>query len=724
MFTLIKKELKSLFCTPFSLAIISVLSLLPAVVLAIFLKISQGQSAYAGFENIVSLMALVFAVTIPVVSIITIFRDKKIGADEFIYSMPVSHSFFVLSKLFAQIIFFAIPTALMATFPIILQSFGYVNLLHAYLALVLLEVFEMFIISLSFMISMKSRKMLMAFIVSYAVLLVSFVLGILSSLVRFLPFGSGFDNIFGQFLSSLSVFKKVDTVVYELFDWTALLFFAIGAVVFACIAVINFKKKNVTVVLTSIILLICIGVLPIFLPNRLRQTDINVNKLYTTNTSVEKYLSLVDDEITVYLIDPYTNEQELYNAIVRTVECGKNINFKIVNSAEDKAFLEKYGLEGESQESLSYAMIVESSKRWSFLNGEDYFTYYNSSMGYLSASELQYRYTYCASIVNQYYSYYDSLSADMQDVIQKCVQVLEILQSQTLVCLQFESAFADAVAYVTADKIPTVYFLTGHGEEGTTANPYNFRESGVLPENADVIVINSPSEDYSEGEVQTIVNYIENGGKLYILVDSDNYSMPNITNLLSVYGLSIDNTLISVEEETIVPISVNKSHEAFSAMSASEVTMKDVSKVITAEDSKYTYTPMLSYVYVEGEGEEAESTEYPVAVSVSKGGDTKITLFTGATTFNSADNGLSEEELERVSPTVTNVMTWMFDAFDSGISSTPPKLYQKSLYVADDGQITKIVIAFIAVTLFIAVSMSVYILSRSLRSKRASRSDE
>ena len=722
MFTLIKKELKSLFCTPFSLAIISVLNLLPAVVLAIFLKVSQGQSAYAGFENVVSLMALVFAAVIPTVSIINVCRDKKMGIDEFVYSMPISHSSFILSKLFAQIIFFAIPTALMATFPIILQSFGYVNLLHAYLALILLEAFEIFIISLSVMISMKIGKMLVSFIVSYAFLLLSFILGIISSLVRFLPFGSGFDNIFGQFLSSLSVFKKVDTVVYELFDWTALAFFVIGAAVFVFIAVVNLKKKNITVVLTSIILVACIGILPVCLSNRARQIDVNVNKLYTTNTSVEKYLSSVDDEINVYLIDPYTNEQELYNAIVRTVERGKNINFKIINSAEDKAFLEKYGLEGESQESLSYAMIVESSKRWSFLNGEDYFTYYNNSMGYLSSSELQYRYTYCATIVNQYYSYYDSLSAEMQEVIQKCVQVLEILQSETLVCLQFESAFADAVAYVTADKIPTVYFLTGHGEEGTTANPYNFREKGVLPENADVIVINSPSEDYSESEVKTITNYIDNGGKLYILVDADNYSMPNITNLLSAYGLSVDNTLINVDGETMVPISVNKSHEAFSAMSASEVTMKDVSKVITSEDSKYTYTPMLSYVYTEGE--DAKSIEYPVAVSVSCAGEKKITLFTGASTFNSADSGLSEEELERVSPTVTNVMSWMFEAFDSGISSTPPKLYQKSLYMADDGQITKIVIAFVAVTLFVTVSLSAYILSRRLRSNRALRSDE
>lgn len=723
MLTLIKKDLKYLFCNPFSLAVISVLNLVPAIAFAIFLKISQTQRAYAGFENIVSLMVLFFAAAIPIVSVLLVCRDKKLGTDEFLFSMPVSRATVTLSKIFSLIIFFTLPTVIMAVFPIVFKSFGAVNMLHAYTALILLEAFEIFVISLSVMIAEKKGKPILASIISYSVLIISFAFGVLSSLVRLIPFGTGFDKVFGGILYELSIFKKADTVVYELFDWTALAFFIVGATVFVFVAIAESKRK-IVVTLVSGLLVACVGVLPMLLPYSVRQIDINEYNLYTASNSAEKYISSIDEDITVYLIDPYTNEQELYNAIIRTVESNKNIKLQIVNSAEDREFLEKYGLNNLSQEILSYAMVVQGEKRWHFLNGQDYFSYYNRSMGYLTSSELEYRYTYCATLLNQYYAYYDKLGADMQEALQKCAQIMKSLQNETYVCLNFENVFAYALSYVTADMIPTVYFLSGHGEEGTVANPYNFKENPVLPQNADTAVINSPSEDYSESEINALIDYVENGGKLYIFTDLENYSMPNFMSLLSRYGLSVENEPISNEGKTLVTASLNKEHEAFSAMSAKEVTVKDVSKITFAEGTKYSYYPMLSYNYKEGEGESAKELQIPVAVAVCEGEQKKITLFTGATTFNSSDNGLSEEELERVSPCVTNVMSWMIDEFESDAPDNPPKIYQKSLYLADDGQITKITVAFVAAALAITVSVAVYVLARKLRSKRASDSDE
>ena len=142
MLTLIKKDLKYLFCNPFSLVVISVLNLVPAIAFAIFLKISQTQRAYAGFENIVSLMVLFFAAAIPIVSVLLVCRDKKLGTDEFLFSMPVSRATVTLSKIFSLIIFFTLPTVIMAVFPIVFKSFGAVNMLHTYTALILLEAFS------------------------------------------------------------------------------------------------------------------------------------------------------------------------------------------------------------------------------------------------------------------------------------------------------------------------------------------------------------------------------------------------------------------------------------------------------------------------------------------------------------------------------------------------------------------------------------------------------
>lgn len=725
IFTLIKRELKSLFCHPFYLTVLSLLNIIPIVVFAIFLKINQTQSGYAGFENMVSLMAIVFALAIPTVTITSICKEKKNGCDNFLYSMPLSKAQIVISKIISYILFFAVPTAMLAIYPLIFAGFGSVNYLHCYLAMLLFEAFEIFVISFSAMLALKTGKAVISFVFAYVTLSLSFIIGVLSALVRFIPFGTTFDKIFGGILLELSIFKKLDTVVNELFDWSAFAFFVIGAIIFTVIAIVNVRRK-LLITYMSVLLVACIGILPMLLPYSVRQIDLNAEKLYTPSSSTQNYLSTVDEDITVYLIDPYTNEQELYNAIVRTLEKGKNIKLEIINSLENKEFLEKYGLENEAQESLSYAMIVESDKRWSFVNGQDYFCYYNRTMGFLSTSELQYRYTACMSLLNQYSAYYDKLEdgSTLKDALQKASLILESLQKETLVCLQLEDALNNAIAYVTADMIPTVYFLSGHGEEGTVTNPYDFKENGKLPENADTIVINSPSEDYSEAEINALIDYLDNDGKIYILTDVENYSMPNFMRLLAHYGLSVENSEISVDGKNIIPVSVNKEHKAFSAMSASEVTVKGVSKITVADDSKYTYSPMLSYKHTEGEGENVTVTQYPVAVSVSEGEEKKITLFTGATTFNSSESGLTEEELERVSPCVTYVMSWMFDEFESGVSSTPPKLYQKTLYIANDGQIAKAVVGFVSVSLIIIIGLAAYMLSRSLRSKRNAKQND
>lgn len=720
MFTLLKRELKSLILNPVVLTLITVLNIVPVITFSVYMKIMQERNAYAGFENMLSLLALFFAVVIPVVTVLAMVKDKKSGNEEFVYTMPVSKSTVVLSKIFAQVVLFAIPTAVLAIFPLIFSLYGTVNFLQSYLGVLILFAFELFIIAFSAMLSVKTKKTWSALLIVYSMLILSFLFGIISGLIRLLPLGTGFDRVAVSILNELSIFRKLDVITQELFDWTALAFFIIGAFLFTAIALIKVKRAMLTAFL-SLLTVLAVGTTTVLLPYSVKQIDINKNKLYSPDGAIEEYLMNVDEEITVYLIDPYTNENSLYNIILRAVEAGKNMRLEIVNTAEDTDFLEKYGLEDQSQESLSYAMIVESDKRWSFINGDDYFYYYNTDkQKYLSASELQNEFTYYASILNQYYKYYDSLSDEAKAALDICNERLESLQNNTVVCIRLESALAEAVAYVTADMIPTVYFLTGHGEEGTVVNPYDFKAEGVLPENADMIVINSPSEDYSVSELNMIIDYLDNDGKLYVLIDETNYSMPNLMSLLSHYGLSVDASVISEikgdKVSDVVTVSVNREHEAFTDMTASEVTVKGVSKIITAADTKFQYSTMLSYKATEGDGD--NSVEYPVAVSVNDEKGKRITLFTGALTFNSKDNGIGEEELDRVSACVTNVMQWKFEGFEAGIAYTAPRLYQKSLYSASDADIVKVVTAFVVAILLSVIAAVAYIVSGKLRSKR------
>lgn len=728
MFTLIKKELRALFCNPVSLAAISVLNIAPAVILAVYLTLSRTQGSYAGFENVISVMSLLTAVIIPAVASASISKEYKNQTADYLNSLPISRCEIVFSKFISLSAFFLIPCLIMASFPMILSGFATVNYVHSFISLGMLAVFEIFIISLSLMLSSVTGKTLSAMVISYSAIVVSFLFGILSPLVRLLPFGTGFDKVVAGILKELSIFKKFDYIVFELFDWTSLLFFALSIVMFLTVALLFYKKsrkrvkklknaKKKCVASIGALLLVTVGFLPMFLPYSLRQIDVNANKLYTVADSTEKYLSSVDEPITVYIIDPYSNQEDLYNVIVRTLESGKNIKIETVNSRESKEFLKEYGLDSVNSDLLAYSMIVKSEKRWRFISPDNYFVYYNKTMGYLTMEELQYRYSYALKYLNTYYSSYDKLSDDMKKFLDSCLAIANSIQSETAVCIQVGDVIADAVAYVTAEKIPTVYSLTGHGEKGNISNSYDLSKEGKVPKDADILMINAPDSDYSEAEIKAIEDFADAGGKLYVLIDKANISMPNISSLLSYYGLSVSDEIISKDDKTIVDVSLNKEHPAFETLSASEVTVKDVSNIASdTQKTQYTYTPMLTYK--SGEGENA--TEQTVAISVSEGDKIRLTLFTGAVTFNDNNNGIEEEVLERTSLCVSSTLSWMFDAFDSGLTSNPPKLYDKSVYRADGGDVAKIVVVFaVIIPLVIAAISVVYVVVKHLKSNRS-----
>ena len=727
LLTLIKKDLKSLFCKPVFLGLIALLCAIPIVMLVVSLSTNVAYMVYTGFEHIVAVMVIALAIATPVVSVMSVCREHHKGTYEMLCSMPVSREEILASKIISQTVFFLMPMLIMIPFPIIFDSFGDVNFLQCYLALALLLAFELFVISMSVMIASKMGRALISATIAYLVLALSYLLGILSPAVRFLPFGTGFDSIFGGFLAELSFFVKTESISYELFDWTSLAFFIIGTAIFVFITFARSKRKIASIAI-SLALVLAVGVIPMLLPYRLRQIDINANKLYTPSADASEYLSSLKDKVTVYLIDPYGGEESLYNAILRTVDEGKSVNLKIVNSSEDKDILERFGLAEVSSDQLAYVMIVEGqNERWRLITPSNYFWYYNNSkdnnLGYLSAEMYYYYYEYCERILNNYSSSYDSLSDNAKETFDKCAKLYQSLKYETFACLNIEKALTEAIAYVTADSVPTAYYVSGHGEDVLPEISYSLKSNASIPSDVDLLIIDTPTEDYSEGEINTLIKYVDNGGKLCLFLGKANYDMPNLSRLLAHYGLSIDSTVITTDEKTVITATLNKKHESFSSLiSAGDIELENASRITTVEGGKFTYSTMLYYKHTEGEGEDAKSYEYPVAVSVSENNEKRIALFTGGDAFGE-NSSLGEEELERASTVRSYVESWMFDEFSANIVNTNPKVYQRPLYLAENTQIAKIAVIFSAIVAMAAASIAVYIITRRVRSKKASKRD-
>jgi len=101
-----------------------------------------------------------------------------------------------------------------------------------------------------------------------------------------------------------------------------------------------------------------------------------------------------------------------------------------------------------------------------------------------------------------------------------------------------EDKLSSAILNVTEDRQTAVYFLTGHGEMGIEGDAekdlnqfvldlkrencrvaaLNLLKSPQMPADCDLVVIAGPEKPFTESEVEILRQYLENNGRLFVLV--------------------------------------------------------------------------------------------------------------------------------------------------------------------------------------------------------------
>ena len=103
-----------------------------------------------------------------------------------------------------------------------------------------------------------------------------------------------------------------------------------------------------------------------------------------------------------------------------------------------------------------------------------------------------------------------------------------------------------------------MYTLSGHGEKDLDSSfkediqkanidikELNLLTEGKVPDDADCLMIVSPTSDISEEEKNMLENYFDNGGKLLVMAGPvESGDLPNLYSLLSDYGVKSDNGVV------------------------------------------------------------------------------------------------------------------------------------------------------------------------------------
>ena len=236
-----------------------------------------------------------------------------------------------------------------------------------------------------------------------------------------------------------------------------------------------------------------------------------------------------------------------------------------------------------------------------------------------------------------------------------------------------------AIEYVTADYIPTFYFVSGHGENDTKEGALDITQLSSLPPDASMLFINAPTSDYSASEVDMLIDYMAKGGRLVIFTNENNNDMPNLSRLLASAGLSVDKN-IAVEETCKVTINTSADPLAMLASGDKKVTINMEGASAIAKDNSngaLKYATLFSREITNEGSDEKTTVEYGVAVT--NNARPMLVWVTGADTFNKGnDEMLSEDESVNYSKamyTVSSIVLWSSKIFESTVAAPTPGAY-------------------------------------------------
>ena len=265
-------------------------------------------------------------------------------------------------------------------------------------------------------------------------------------------------------------------------------------------------KKKWIADTTRLVLLVAIIILVYILINvlvgqaNLPIFDFTEEKIYSVSDESKELIKDIDQEVTLYFFGADEDTSIIDFAKQYTV-INPNIKVEVVNYEERPDLYQKYNVSSAEQ-----AIAVQSPERDTVLSIYELATY----------------------------DYTTGETIDLK-----------------------EEKITNAIIETTVAEKPKVYLLKGHEEITdlmTVATEYiendviDIEELDLLttdmPDDCDCLIITNPSKDFTEGETNKIIDYINDGGNILWLNNAQTEKLPNVQKILDLYGVKIGNGVV------------------------------------------------------------------------------------------------------------------------------------------------------------------------------------
>lgn len=167
-----KKELKSYFNSMMGYIFIFFILL----VTGIYFTAYNINSAYPKLDYTLNAVLFVFLVAVPVLTMKILADERRLKTDQLLLTSPVNVWDIVLGKFFALVTIYAIPVVVICLYPLIMSQFGTVSMFEAYTVIIGFFLLGCADIAIGVYISSVTESQVIAAVITFGVLFVSFVM--------------------------------------------------------------------------------------------------------------------------------------------------------------------------------------------------------------------------------------------------------------------------------------------------------------------------------------------------------------------------------------------------------------------------------------------------------------------------------------------------------------------------------------------------------------------
>lgn len=517
MAAIYKRELKAFFFSVVGWLYIAVM----LAVMGLYFFICNMLIGYPTISYMLQADVFLIVFTIPILTMRSLSEERKHKTDQLILTAPISVGKIVMGKYLAMVTLFAVPLVMFGITPLLLMRAGAFQMGMSYTSLLGFFLYGCLGLAIGLFVSSLTESVVVSAVLTLVIMFAGYVMSGISGLIS----TSGttrFADIAVKILNCFDMVSRFDILSSGYFEVEAVVYYLtfIAFVLFCTAQSIHkrryaFAGRGIKIGAYSIFNIVVGAALTVlvniglgYIPEQYTSFDVTANRIFTITEDTVQFITNLSKDVTIYVLaDENAKDGDLDRMLQQLKGYSSHVRVEYVSPIANPMFYYNYTDSRPSDNSL---IVV----------GEN------------DSAVLEYSELY---ILRMNYETYEN----------------------EVVGIDAEGQLISAIMRVTSEDKPKFYSVLGHGElvfddtfhdaldkENVDYEYLELYSVDEIPSDTAALIFNAPVSDYSNDDVEKVLDYLNRGGNAFIIPTLTNESMDNFEKILGYYGVSVVDGLI------------------------------------------------------------------------------------------------------------------------------------------------------------------------------------